>query len=292
MNVPIGLINASWGGTNVEAWTSIEYLTRVDKYRNYNPESVQTTEKTKPDDQLHPNKLHTSLYNGMIHPIADLPVKGVIWYQGESNAFEGKLYRTLFPNMIQCWRDRWKQPDLPFLFVQLANFQQEPQEPGESNWAKLREAQLMTLAVPNTAMAVAIDVGDANDIHPKNKQDVGYRLSRNALKLVYEKPIADSGPIYQSMQTEGNKIILTFKHVEGGLVAKDKYGYLRSFAVAGADKKFHWAKAMIKGDQVVVYSDNVSNPVAVRYGWAENPADANLYNTEGLPASPFRTDGW
>jgi sialate O-acetylesterase len=227
----------------------------------------------------------------MIHPILDLRVKGVIWYQGESNGYEGILYRKLFPNMIQCWRDKWKQ-DLPFVFVQLPNYKDEPEEPGDSNWAKLREAQLMTLAVPNTAMTVAIDVGDAKDIHPKLKQPVGHRLSLNALRLVYGKPVLDSGPIYESMQTEGDKVILSFKHVGSGLVAKDKYGYVRSFAIAGPDKKFYWAKAMIKGDKVIVYSDKVSNPVAVRYAWAENPADANLYNAEGLPASPFRTDSW
>jgi sialate O-acetylesterase len=292
VNVPIGLINTSWGGTNVEAWTSMDYLTRVDKYRNYPATLAEIMQKAEPGAEIHPNKVHSSLYNGMIHPIIDLPVKGVIWYQGESNAYEGILYRTLFPNMIQCWRDKWKQPDLPFLYVQLANFQQEPMQPGESNWAKLREAQLMTLAVPKTGMAVAIDVGDANDIHPKDKQTVGYRLSRNALKLVYGKPVAESGPIYTSMRTDGNKIILKFKNVEGGLMCKDKYGYLKSFAIAGVDKKFYWAKAMINGDQIVVYADKVANPVAVRYGWADNPADANLYNGQGLPASPFRTDDW
>lgn len=292
INVPIGLIHTSWGGTNVEAWTSMDYLTKADKYRDYASKLEQTMENLEEGATLHPNKVHTSLYNGMIHPIIDLPVKGVIWYQGESNGYEGILYRTLFPNMIACWRDKWNQPDLPFLFVQLANYKEAPEEPGDSNWAKLREAQLMTLAVPNTAMTVAIDVGDAKDIHPKDKQTVGYRLSRNALKQVYGKSIVDSGPIYSSMQKEGNKIILNFKHVEGGLVAKDKYGYLKSFAVAGQDRKFYWAKAMIKDDQVVVYSDKVSNPVAVRYGWAENPEDANLYNAEGFPASPFRTDDW
>jgi sialate O-acetylesterase len=291
INVPIGLINTSWGGTNVEAWTSLDYLTRADKYRNYIP-AIPENKETKQEVEVHPNKVHTSLFNGMINPILDLPVKGVIWYQGESNAYEGILYRTLFPNMIQCWRDKWKQPDLPFLFVQLANYTEELPEPAKSNWAMLREAQLLTLTVPNTAMSVAIDVGDAKDIHPKNKQDVGYRLSRNALKLAYGKAVADSGPIYQSKQTEGNKIILSFKNIEGGLVAKDKYGYLKSFAVAGEDKKFYWAKAMIKGDQIVVYSDHVANPAAVRYAWADNPGDANLYNTEGLPASPFRTDDW
>jgi sialate O-acetylesterase len=292
LNVPIGLIHTSWGGSNAEAWTSMDYLTKMDKYRSYPSVLAETVQKMESGVDVHPNKVHTSLYNGMIHPLVELPVKGVIWYQGESNASEGKLYQTLFPNMIQCWRDKWKQPDLPFLFVQLANFTDELPEPGPSNWANLREAQLMSLSVPHTAMTVAIDVGEAKDIHPKDKQTVGDRLSRNALKLVYGKSIADSGPVYESMQQEGNKIVLTFKHVEGGLVAKDKYGYLKSFAVAGEDKKFYWAKAMIKDNQVVVYSDKVTNPVAVRYAWADNPGDANLYNSESLPASPFRTDEW
>lgn len=292
VNVPIGLVHTSWGGTNVEAWTGLEYLTKVDQYKNYADELKEVKRKIAEGEGLHPNRVHTSLYNGMIHPITDLPVKGVIWYQGESNGNQGILYRTLFPNMIECWRDKWQQPDLPFLFVQLANFKEIPEEPGDSDWGKLREAQLMTLSVPNTAMTVAIDVGEANDIHPRDKQTIGYRLSRNALKLVYGKPVAGSGPIYSSMQVEGNKVILNFKHVEDGLVAKDKYGYLKSFAIAGKDKKFYWAKAMIRGDQVVVYSDKVSEPAAVRYAWADNPGDANLYNSAGLPASPFRTDDW
>lgn len=292
INVPVGLIHTSWGGSNVEAWTSMDYLTKVDKYANYPAVLAETIAKMQPDANVHPNKIHTSLYNGMIHPLVNMPVKGVIWYQGESNTYEGMLYRTLFPNMIQCWRDKWRQPALPFLFVQLANYTDELPDPGPSNWAKLREAQLLSLTVPNAAMTVAIDVGEAKDIHPKNKQEVGYRLSRNALRLVYGKSVVDSGPLYESMQTEGDKIVLSFRHTSGGLVARDKYGYLKSFAVAGPDRKFYWAKAAIRGSQVVVYSDKVPNPVAVRYAWADNPGDANLYNGEGLPASPFRTDDW
>ncbi|HEX8038193.1 MAG TPA: sialate O-acetylesterase, partial [Chryseosolibacter sp.] len=165
-------------------------------------------------------------------------------------------------------------------------------EPGPSNWAMLREAQMKSLSVPNTAMTVAIDVGDAKDIHPKNKQTVGYRLSLNALNLVYHKPVHDTGPLYESMQTEGDHIILRFRNSGSGLVAKDKYGYLKSFTIAGADKKFYWARAMIRDGQVVVFSEKVPNPVAVRYAWADNPADANLFDSEGLPASPFRTDEW
>jgi sialate O-acetylesterase len=294
-NIPIGLINTSWGGTNAEAWTSMDFLVKIEKYRNFPSELAENLKKT---DSLtvarmkSPNSYHTSLFNGMINPLLNLGVKGAIWYQGESNAYEGILYRTLFPNMIECWRTKWKQPDMPFFFVQLANYMEDKPEPGESNWAKLREAQLMTLSYPNTGMAVIIDIGDAKDIHPKNKQDVGYRLALNALKMLYGKDIVFSGPIYKTMEINGDKVILSFNHTGSGLVAKDRYGYVKSFAVAGEDKKFYWAKAEIKDNKVIVSSDKVAKPVAVRYAWADNPADANLYNKEGLPASPFRTDSW
>lgn len=295
INVPIGLINTSWGGTNAEAWTSMDYLVKIPKYQYFPAELAERLKKT---DSLSiaklkgPNEYHSSLFNGMINPLLNLAVKGAIWYQGESNAGEGILYRTLFPNMIDCWRDKWHQPDMPFLFVQLANYTAELPEPGKSNWANLREAQLMTLNHPNTGMAVIIDIGEAKDIHPKNKQDVGYRLALNALKLVYGKDIVYCGPIYKSMQIEGDKIALSFDHVGTGLMAKEKYGYLKAFAIAGEDQKFYWAKAEIKGDKVIVYSDMVAKPAAVRYAWADNPGEVNLYNKEGLPASPFRTDNW
>jgi sialate O-acetylesterase len=168
---------------------------------------------------------------------------------------------------------------------------QVKEQPSESNWAKLREAQLKTLSVPNTAMAVAIDIGEWNDVHPLNKEDVGKRLELGAQKVAYgDKSVVYSGPIYQSMKTEGNKIVLTFKHIGSGLIAKGG-GELRYFAIAGADKKFVWAKAKTQGDKVIVWNDDITNPVAVRYAWADNPEGANLYNKEGLPASPFRTDG-
>jgi sialate O-acetylesterase len=228
----------------------------------------------------------------MINPILNFVVKGAIWYQGESNAYEGRLYQTMFPNMIDCWREKWHQPDMPFLYVQLANYMDEPAEPGKSNWASLREAQLMTLKHPKTGMAVAIEIGDAKNIHPTNKQDVGYRLALNAFHLVYGKDIVYCGPIYKSMEVQGNKIAVSFTQLGSGLMAKDKYGYPKAFAIAGADQKFYWARAEIQGDKVVVWSEKASNPVAVRYAWADNPGDANLYNKEGLPASPFRTDNW
>jgi sialate O-acetylesterase len=192
--------------------------------------------------------------------------------------------------MIKNWRDAWGQGDFPFLYVQLANWKEIKPEPVENDWAELREAQLMTLSTHNTGMAVAIDIGDANDIHPKNKQDVGKRLALWAIAKTYGKDIEYSGPLYQLMEVQGNKAILHFEHIGGGLVAGGG-GPLKGFAIAGPDKKFVWADAKIEGDTVVVSSDKVAEPVAVRYGWADNPV-CNLYNKAGLPASPFRTDDW
>ncbi|KPK87717.1 MAG: hypothetical protein AMS27_01525 [Bacteroides sp. SM23_62_1] len=241
---------------------------------------------------INPNSFPTLLFNGMIHPFLLYSVKGVIWYQGEANASRAYHYRTLFPLMINDWRKQWNNPDMPFLFVQLANYMQPPSEPGESEWAELREAQLMALQIPNTGMAVIIDIGEADDIHPKNKQDVGKRLALAALKIVYNQDIVYSGPIFHKMTISGNEAILEFKNVGGGLKAYERYGYVKGFTIAGSDRKFYWAKAYIDSDRVVVSSDKVDNPVAVRYGWSDNPDDVNLYNAEGLPASPFRTDQW
>ncbi len=230
------------------------------------------------------------LYNGMIAPLLNYRIKGVIWYQGESNAEKPDEYHKLFSALINDWRKNWDQGDFPFLYVQLPNFMEAKDQPYESNWAKLREDQLKTLAVPNTGMAVAIDIGEWNDIHPLNKQDVGRRLALAARKVAYgEKDVVYSGPIYKDMEIKGNKIILTFTNTDGGLVVKGG-GNLNHFAICGADKKFVWADAKIEGDKVIVWNDNIPNPVAVRYAWADNPEGANLYNKEGLPASPFRTD--
>lgn len=232
----------------------------------------------------------TALFNAMVAPLIPYAIRGVIWYQGESNVGRAYQYRKLFPALINSWRKAWGQGDFPFLFVQLANFLERKPEPTESAWAELREAQLLTLkTVPKTGMAVAIDIGEANDIHPRNKQDVGKRLALAALAIAYGQKIVYSGPIYRSMRIEGNKIRLFFDHVGSGLVAKG--GELKGFAIAGEDRKFVWAKAKIEGNTVVVWSEQVPKPVAVRYGWADNP-DCNLYNKEGLPASPFRTDDW
>ncbi|MDZ7690768.1 MAG: sialate O-acetylesterase [Balneolaceae bacterium] len=233
----------------------------------------------------------TALYNAMIHPLIPYAMRGVIWYQGESNAGRAYQYRDLFSRMIQDWRTNWGAGNFPFLFVQLANFMDRNEQPVESEWAELREAQLMALSEPNTGMAGTIDIGNAKDIHPKNKQDVGMRLALNARATVYGEEIAYSGPIYRHMEKiEGNKIRLSFKHVNDGLQAKGS-DELKGFAVAGKDREFYWADAEIVGDNVIVSSSQVPHPVAVRYGWSANPA-CNLYNGAGLPASPFRTDDW
>jgi len=239
-----------------------------------------------------PNSYPTLLFNAMINPIIRFGIKGAIWYQGESNAGRAYQYRALFPAMITDWRKHWAQGDFPFLYVQLANFMQPKDEPTESAWAELREAQLMTLSLPNTGMAVIIDIGEADDIHPRNKQDVGYRLARHALKTAYQEDIVCSGPLYQSFKIEDDKIRVSFSNTGSGLVAKDRYGYLKGFAIAGKDQKFVWARAWIEDNTVVVYNKTIKHPQAVRYAWADNPVDANLYNKEDMPASPFRTDDW
>jgi sialate O-acetylesterase len=217
-------------------------------------------------------------------------MKGMLWYQGEAYTGRAEEYQRLLPALIADWRNLWKQPDAPFLYVQLPNFMEMEYTPSESQWAMLREGQLKTLSVPNTGMAVAIDLGEWNDIHPLNKRDVGKRLAYAAERLAYgDTQIVYSGPIYRSSEIEGNKIIITFDHIGSGLVTNDKEE-LSQFAIAGADKKFVWAKAIIKGNTVIVWNDDIPNPLFVRYAWADNPDGANLYNKEGLPASPFRTD--
>ncbi|MCB0640222.1 MAG: beta galactosidase jelly roll domain-containing protein, partial [Phaeodactylibacter sp.] len=227
------------------------------------------------------------LYNAMLHPLFNFRIKGVIWYQGESNTWNPAQYADLFPALIQCWRRGFGQQDLPFLFVQLANFMKTTDEPVESNWAALRDAQRKALSLPNTAMAVAIDVGEWNDIHPLNKKDVGHRLALAARKVAYgDGQVVYAGPLFESMTVKKGKAVLRFSSTGSGLMAKGDTA-LQYFAIAGADGQYHWATAKIKGDRVVVYHAKVPNPVAVRYAWADNPEGANLYNKEGLPASPF-----
>jgi sialate O-acetylesterase len=278
LGVPVGMVHSSWGGTPAQAWTSLEGFKNDPELQEY--VNAANGAIANPPEKPVGAGFPTALYNGMIAPIVPYSMKGVIWYQGESNAQKAKQYRTLFPAMIDDWRDKWKQGDFPFFFVQIAPFKGQPPE--------IREAQLMTLGkVKNTAMAVTTDVGDANDIHPKNKQPVGQRLALAARALVYGEKIEYSGPLYDSMKVSGSSVELSFKHVGGGLVAKD--GELKGFTIAGEDKKFVPAKAVIQGDKVIVTAEGVTAPKAARYGWLNVP-DVNLYNKEGLPASPFRTD--
>ncbi len=230
------------------------------------------------------------LYNGMISPLLGFPVSGAIWYQGEANAPGAWAYRERFPAMINDWRARWGQGDFPFLWVQLAAFREPKTEPRPDDWAVLREAQERTLALKASGTALAIDVGDIKDIHPKDKQTLGTRLALVARKVAYGEQLVFSGPRYAGMTVDGGAIRLRFDHVGGGLVAKD--GELKRFSIAGADQTFVWAQARIDGETVVVRADAVAAPVAVRYAFETNPAGANLYNREGLPASPFRTDEW
>jgi sialate O-acetylesterase len=240
------------------------------------------------------NQYPTLVYNTMVNPLLSYAIKGVLWYQGESNAGRGWQYRKAFPLMINDWRRRWNQGDFPFYFAQLTSFDGGGSTDRRSghNWAELREAQALTLSLPNTGMAVIWDVGEAKSIHPRNKQDVGLRLALVALKDTYKQNFLSSGPVFQSMKAEGNKVILTFSNNGGGLTTSDKYGYLRGFEVAGADQKYYYAKAYIQGDKVVVSSENVTSPVAVRFGWFDDISECNLFNKEGLPAVPFRTDSW
>jgi len=246
-----------------------------------------------PQEIASPNSFPSLLYNGMINPLTNYGIKGAIWYQGENNTGNFVKYRSLFPGMITDWRKKWNEGNFPFLFVQLANYMEPTAQPSESSWAGLREAQTSTLSLPSTGMACIIDIGEAKTIHPLNKADVGYRLFLAARKVAFNENLVYSGPTYKSMKIEGNKIIIDFDNLGSGLISKDKYGYIKGFAIAGNDKKFVWAKASITSDnKVIVYNDNIQSPVAIRYAWANNPDDASLFNKEMLPAVPFRTDNW
>ena len=344
LDVPVGLIHTSWGGTPAQAWTSLEKLKSVPEFGDLvtsfettaknMPELKETYEKetlpkwqeadkkwkaakaagepagSKPEPRrpnppdLNPN-LPSVLFNGMIAPIVPYAIRGATWYQGESNAGNPLQYRVLFPAMITDWREHWGEGDFTFLFVQLANFMARTATPTQESggWPGLREAQSMTLSLPNTGMAVIIDIGQADNIHPKDKMDVGYRLALAAEHVAYGKDLVFSGPMYDSMSVEGDKVRVKFKSVGSGLAIaappstqmsvepESPASQLKGFSIAGEDHKFIWANAIFDGDSVVVSSDEVKDPKAVRYGWANNPS-VNLYNREGLPASPFRTDNW
>lgn len=328
LNVPIGLIDSSWGGTPAEVWTPRSVLEVHPDLKSILVQSGQTTAvpgqarraattpsavaprqagtggarnaqagrpATRPAGRTPANTSNRPrapgvLYNGMIHPLMPYAIRGAIWYQGEANATRAYQYRKLLPTMIRSWREAWGQDEFPFLIVQLANYQARQKEPYISDWAELREAQLMTASLPKTGMAVTIDIGNPKDIHPTNKQEVGRRLSLAARAIAHGEKLAYSGPIYDSMKIEGDRIRLRFKHADGGLAARGG-GELTGFAVAGEDRRFVEAKATVDGESVVVGSDQIGKPVAVRYAWADNP-ECNLVNGAGLPASPFRTDDW
>ncbi len=327
LGVPVGLIHTAWGGTPAQSWMPMPALLeapggreRVDDSQRsleawYNEEATRQREaetakwreavararaerQTPPRMPAHLSNPHTSawrpcsLYNAMIHPFTPMGLRGFIWYQGESNAGEASDYHELLSALIRSWRAAWGRGDLPFLFVQLPNFlalQTEPVEDG-SSWAVLREEQVQTLSLPATGMPIIIDVGEADDIHPRNKLDVGRRLALVARAVAYGEDLVYSGPLYEGMEKGDGRIVLRFKHVGDGLKARDG-GELKGFAVAGPDGQWAWAHAEIEGDTVVVSSADVADPVGVRYSWANNPV-GNLVNSAGLPASPFRTDDW
>jgi sialate O-acetylesterase len=293
LDVPVGLIDDSWGGSAAEAWVRRDILEKNPKYKPL----IERWKGLEKESEKHPNEMHGNarpgnIYNGVLKPTIGYGIKGAIWYQGESNAGRAYQYRDLFPLMIQNWRDAWGIGNFPFYWVQLADFLPERPQPGESGWAELREAQTMTLdRLPKTGQAVIIDIGDGKDIHPKNKQGVANRLARLALANDYGVKIASQSPRYKSMETKENKIVLKFAHAGDGLQTFD-VPEARGFAIAGKDKKFVWAKAQITGkDTIEVWSDEVSEPAAVRYAWADNPV-CNIYGKSGLPLTPFRTDDW
>lgn len=319
LGVPIGLIHTSWGGSPAEVWMREEILEQNPHYKaevldgyahqvkwyeaeltKWEQEKAALEQEGKKIARNRPGLgwKPTELYNGMIAPLVPCAIRGAIWYQGESNAGRAHFYRSLFADMISNWRLDFAQGDFPFLLVQLAPWDKNKKRdlmeitkaPVESDWAELREAQwLTTKMLPNVGMAVITDAGDKDDIHPARKEPAGARLALAALGIAYGEKLAFSGPLYRSLEIEGDRAILAFDHVGRGLVAKG--GELQGFAIAGADRKFVWATAQIKGDKVIVHSPEVSQPVAVRYGWADFPV-VNLFNRNGLPASPFRTDSF
>ena len=291
LKVPVGLIETCWGGSPAEVWMSQRVLEGNPDYKrdildSYTAAVAKASASTNKAQR--PGWKPTELYNGMIAPLIPYGIKGAIWYQGESNAGRAHQYRTLFADMIRNWRKDWGEGDFTFLAVQLAPFQDIKPQPVESDWAELREAQLLaTKVLPKVGLAVITDVGEEKDIHPKKKAPVGGRLAVAARGIAYGEKIEYSGPTYKSMKVTGNKAILSFDHTGGGLESRG--GDLKGFAICGPEKKFVWAKAEIDGNKVIVSSPEISQPVAVRYGWANFPV-VNLWNKADLPASPFRTD--
>jgi sialate O-acetylesterase len=294
LGVPVGLIDNSWGGSAADAWVRRDKLAAHPTLKAIHDRWTKL-ESEKPDDnQMTGNQRPGNIHAGVLAPTIGYGIRGVIWYQGESNAGRAHQYRTLFPFMIQSWREEWNMADnreFPFYWVQLADFHAEQAEPGESNWAELREAQTMTLdALPNTGQAVAIDLGEGKDIHPRNKQDVAKRLARWALAETYGQPgITCRSPRLTAAERDGSRMVLSFSDVTGGWRPFD-VAEPRGFTIAAADRQFVPAQAAIEQDgRITVWSDAVAEPVAVRYAWADNPV-CNMYSGAGLPLTPFRTD--
>ena len=310
LGVPIGMINNAWGGSACEAWINRKTLAADPQFKpllerweaNEKRFEILTAKSDRSEDenkqlgglrnQMRGNSRPSNIYNGVLKSHLGYGIRGVIWYQGESNASRAYQYRELFPLMISSWRKEWGQGDFPFYWVQLADFMAENSEPMDSNWAELREAQTMTMSkLPHTGQAVIIDIGEGKDIHPRNKVDVGMRLARWALANEYDFDIPYRSPEYETMKIEGNQAIIRFAHVDGGWRPFDT-NELHGFTIAGEDKKFVNAKATIlKDGSITVSADSVSQPVAVRYAWANNPK-VNLYDRSDLPLTPFRTDDW
>jgi len=302
LNVPVGLVGSNWGGTRIEPWTTLDGFKSVPELSEQAKNVAAYTKDTKVKGST-----PSAIYNSMVHPLTPYAMRGAIWYQGESNGNEGITYYQKKHALVKGWRNAFQNPNLGFYWVQLCNFKQPGTTPGGGDgWAKIREAQTQALDLKHTGMAVIIDLADAhnpNDIHPKNKQDVGGRLAQWALNQTYgKKHMVASGPLYSGHKIKGNQVHISFKNVGNGLMVGKKEGLkptqhikdgtLKHFSIAGADKKWHWADAKIMGDKVVLSSGAVKTPVAARYAFTMNPADANLYNKEGLPAGPFRTDNW
>lgn len=288
IKIPVGLIEVAWGGATCEAWIEPRLLLEHPELSGL--ASPARLEKT-PENQR-----AGALRNGMLEPLRPFAIKGVVWYQGEANAGRAWQYRLLFPTLVESWRQDWEQGDFPFYFVQLANFMAPRPQPGNSSWAELREAQSQAARqLRNVGCAVAIDVGETADVHPKDKKPIGERLALLTLARTYGVDVVCDGPEFRSMKIDKKRVVLTFDNIDGGLQiganAQCDDAELRGFAVAGADRKFYWAKAEIDGETVVVSAPEVERPVAVRYAWADNPI-CNLTNGAGLPASPFRSDVW
>jgi len=284
LNVPVGLIASTWGGTPIEAWLSPWALGGDPAFAPVRGR----WERMPPDDPHKRSWEPAGLFNAMVNPVLPYALRGVLWYQGETNAVRAGEYHALFSTMITAWRAHFGQGDLPFYWVQLANYQ-DPHDPSGVSWAYLREAQAQALDLPATGMAVTVDIGDAKNIHPRNKQEVGRRLALVAKAKAYGITGDYSGPVFLAAERSGAGMLVRFRYAEGGLTAAEKP--LQSFEIAGADRKFHPATAVIAGDTVLVQSPAVRDPVAVRYAWSDNP-EANLYSGAGLPAVPFRSDNW